>query len=95
MSVEGSRVMKTQKRGQRRKGGEKGFLRKRVMDELKFKEQKGLIEEESESRAHSGWRHSTRRQRQFQDYTFDTSSSRRSLWGKAEVNTRGPYSMGL
>jgi hypothetical protein len=26
--MEGSTVMKTQKRGQKRKGGEKGFLRK-------------------------------------------------------------------
>lgn len=51
--MEGSAVMKTQKRGQRRKGGEEDFLRKGAMDELKFKGQKRLIEEESESRANS------------------------------------------
>lgn len=51
--MEGSTVMKTQRRGQRRKGGEEGFLRKGEMDELKFKGQKRLIEEVSESRANS------------------------------------------
>ena len=46
--------MKTQERGQRRQGGEESFLRKGTMDELKFKGQKGLIEEESENRVNSG-----------------------------------------
>lgn len=52
--MEGSTIMKTHKRGQRRKGGEEGFLRKWTTDELKFKGQKGLIEEESEIRENSG-----------------------------------------